>query len=256
MDSKIFVACFISYIISTVGYVFILRRKKSNLEIIPVFFLVIGFLLHTFSVIMKWQELSAPPFNSPLGIFSFIGWLLIAEYMFLESRTKSEGLISYILPIVVLLFGLGVLLELDRLSILSYSHFLFFELYFSSLLFSIASIIILLAAHCFYSSREKNEERITKAFKNELKKIKKLRGMALYTTYYLLCAALLFYIISLIEIKRIYFTGAVLLCVLALGILTALIFNKKIEEQSRGAVLLEVVSFFMLVGSFVILLIG
>jgi cytochrome c-type biogenesis protein CcsB len=106
-ESILFLAAFVLYIISALGYFSFLFSKKENLARIGFSFALAGLIIHTTALVWRTFESGHAPFTNMYESLSFLAWSSILAYLIVESKFKIRRAGAYFLLIVIALMALA-----------------------------------------------------------------------------------------------------------------------------------------------------
>ncbi len=103
MTSILFKISVLFYALATLHYLlFLVLAKKERIARLATGFTILGFALHTVSLILKTLSIGHLPLLASTGILSFLAWAIVLVYLILEWQYKIWVVGSFVLPLVTL----------------------------------------------------------------------------------------------------------------------------------------------------------
>lgn len=103
MTSILFKISVLFYVLATLHYLLsLILAKKQRIARLATGFTILGFVLHTVSLILKSLSVGYLPLLAPTGILSFLAWAIVLVYLLLEWQYKIWVVGSFVLPLVTL----------------------------------------------------------------------------------------------------------------------------------------------------------
>ncbi|MGD0884992.1 MAG: c-type cytochrome biogenesis protein CcsB [Thermodesulfovibrionales bacterium] len=109
MDSSVlFGITTVAYILAMIFYITYLAFKKPQIGFIATTVTIIGFVSHTFAILLRWREfyeiggmgiLRAAPFTNLYESLIFFVWCLILGYLIIEFKYKNRSFGAFVTPI-------------------------------------------------------------------------------------------------------------------------------------------------------------
>lgn len=109
MDSSIFFGITtLAYILAMIIYITYLATKKPQVGLIATTVTIIGFVSHTFAILLRWKEfyeigrmgiLRAAPFTNLYESLIFFLWCLILGYLIIEFKYRNRSFGAFVTPI-------------------------------------------------------------------------------------------------------------------------------------------------------------
>jgi cytochrome c-type biogenesis protein CcsB len=113
MKPILFIA-FAAYVVAAIHTVLAFINKRRALERITISSLVVGFALHTASLVTDWAQDGHYPLFGLRETLSFLAWTLVIAYFLTLSRYRTLALGSFTLPLVALLTFFAMLAREPR----------------------------------------------------------------------------------------------------------------------------------------------
>ncbi len=107
MDITLFYCTLFFYALATLGYLAHLAWITKSIWKVSRVLLVIGFVLHTASIIARYQETGYIPVTSRFEALSFFSWLMVAVYVGVQIRQRLPVLGAFVTPAALLLLLLA-----------------------------------------------------------------------------------------------------------------------------------------------------
>lgn len=111
MNILFFFHAFFLYLLSFFVYYLSLFRKRIDLLDWAYGILVIGFLLHSFSIILRTSEAGYLPITNLFESLSFFVWSIILVWLILNLRYQTIVLGIFVLPVVIVLLSPSFFVE-------------------------------------------------------------------------------------------------------------------------------------------------
>ncbi len=150
------------YVLSTVAYIAAFAFGKDNLRKWGVSFALIGLLLHSVSIGVRWNITGHGPYISTYEILSSTAWTAVLFFLILQYRLKGfSGLGALVMPLSFLIMGFALLgsrearmLPPSLRSAWLVIHVIFAKLTVAAMLVAVAlSIVYLLKTRKGFSGR-------------------------------------------------------------------------------------------------------
>ncbi|NPB09303.1 MAG: c-type cytochrome biogenesis protein CcsB [Thermodesulfobacteria bacterium] len=157
------------YAVATVGYFVYLYTMKEEAARGAYYVLLVGFGLHTISLVARWLEAGYPPFTNLFEATSFLAWALVLGYLVLDRRFQRQGRVlgAFVTPIATLLMLYSSFCPKDILPLPPVLRSLWLPIHAAISLLSYGFFILAAASGVMYllQEREIKKKRLGGIFK-------------------------------------------------------------------------------------------
>jgi len=148
-----------AYVVAAIHAILAFINKRRSIERLSLTALLIGFAMHTTSLVIDWAQDGHYPLFGLRETFSFLAWTLAATYGLLLFRYRSlVALGTLTLPLIALLTFIATISQSDLTSGTSLSgagSAWLFPVHTTLLLFAYASFFVVFAASLMYLMQER-----------------------------------------------------------------------------------------------------
>jgi cytochrome c-type biogenesis protein CcsB len=148
-----------AYVVAAIHSVLAFANKRRVLERVSLISLVIGFAVHTLSLVTDWARDGHYPLFGLRETLSFLAWTLVIAYFLTLSRYRAQALGSFMLPLVALLTFVASVTH-DQANpasgaVTDIAATWLFPVHTTLLLFAYASFFVVFAASVMYLLQER-----------------------------------------------------------------------------------------------------
>lgn len=111
MPELLFAVTVIIYFISCLGYIIYLASRKKNLAYFSFYVTLLGFIIHSIWLALRWRTAHYIPLSNLYESVSFFAWAIIFIYLIVETRHRLLVAGAFVLPVAFLLACFGLLLD-------------------------------------------------------------------------------------------------------------------------------------------------
>lgn len=111
MADLFFSSIFIFYFASCFGYIVFLASEKKILRNFSFCAALLGFVIHTILLILRWKAAHHLPASNLYESVFFFTWVIVFIYLIMEFKYRLPALGAFVLPLAFLLAGFGLLLD-------------------------------------------------------------------------------------------------------------------------------------------------
>lgn len=101
------------YFVSTVLYISFVATRRDDLGRWAGYPLVIGWVLQSLALLLRWAEAGRPPVANIFEFIAFYIWLLVLVFLVVQRAFSQRVLGAFVTPLVVILIGISVFLPKD-----------------------------------------------------------------------------------------------------------------------------------------------
>jgi cytochrome c-type biogenesis protein CcsB len=107
MDIVFFRLTLSLYFAATAGFLYFIIRRRKKVGFWSHRILLLGFILHTVSLLIEYYHLGAVPGMSLKSSLAFFSWAIVAAYIIFEAKFSIPVLGSFVAPLSVILMILS-----------------------------------------------------------------------------------------------------------------------------------------------------
>lgn len=155
---SLLLAVLAAYIIAAIHAVLAFVNKRKTLQVVALWSLAAGFVLHTAALLADWIIDGHYPLFYLRETLSFLGWALAATYAIVLYRYRTQAVGAFILPLVSGLVFVAALIRPDSNSAISesgVSSTWLFPIHTTLLIFAYAAFFLVFLASSMYLFQER-----------------------------------------------------------------------------------------------------
>ena len=155
MDIVFFRLTLIVYLVATGGFLYFILKRKKKVGLWSHRILLLGFALHTISLILGYYQLGAVPalcFKSSLAFFS---WAIVAAYIIFQAKFGIMVLGSFVIPLSVILMILSSTIPISPVTVRPIFKGLWLPLHVTTSLLGDGIFVIAFIAGIMYLIQER-----------------------------------------------------------------------------------------------------
>ncbi len=160
MNIFFFKLALLVYLVATVGFLVYLYTMKKEAAHGAHYVLLVGFGLHTISVVARWIEAGHPALTNLHEATSFLGWGLVLGYLILEWKVPSQKVLgAFVSPVVTILMAYSSLCPKEILPLPPVLRSLWLPIHATISILAYVFFILMACAGVMYLLQERQIKR-------------------------------------------------------------------------------------------------
>ena len=156
---SLLLAVLAAYVVAAIHAILAFVNKRRSLQRVSILALSTGFVLHTAALIADWAIDGHYPVFRLRETLSFLAWTLVATYVVVLYRYRTQALGAVTLPLVSILVFIAILINPDSQNSIDASVVStkwLFPIHTTLVLFSYAAFFVVFAASIMYLLQERS----------------------------------------------------------------------------------------------------
>lgn len=117
MDIVFFRLTLIVYLVATAGFLYFILKREKKVGLWSHRILLLGFAIHTISLVIGYYQLGAVPALSFKSSLAFFSWAIVAAYIIFQAKFRIMVLGSFVIPLSVILIILSSTIPISTVTV-------------------------------------------------------------------------------------------------------------------------------------------
>lgn len=155
MDIVFFRLTLIVYLAATAGFLYFILKREKKVGLWAHRVLLLGFILHTISLVLGYYRLGAVPALSFKSSLAFFSWATVAAYIIFQAKFGIMVLGSFVIPLSVILMILSSTISISPVTVQPIFKGLWLPLHVTTSLLGDGIFVIAFIAGIMYLIQER-----------------------------------------------------------------------------------------------------